>query len=237
LIEGNNDVERSSNKLYSSRYLLTKHSRNEHHPRRHHGTNSIAESPRDYLSNISPMSPSPSADSPSPRHSLVSPIHLSTPASSSSPSPTPAPSTHPPTLASSSSPSPTPVPSIGVEYLPLAPDKSGPPPPPPSQPINPFQIFKPITSAPTPSPSFNSQHRRKEAIILAACVSGIIILIAFALCYREAKSSKVKKDDGPLLVLTSNDYSGGMFIYVHVFYVDLVCVCVCVCIDKTQTAT
>lgn len=220
LIEGNNDVERSSDKLYSSRYLLTKHSSNDHHRHRgHHGTNSIAESPQDYLSNISPMSPSPSANSPSPRHSLVSPIHLSTPASSSSPSPTPAPSTHAPTPASSSSPSPTPVPSTGVEFLPLTPDKSGPPPPPPHQSVNPFQIFTPITSVPTPSPSFNNQHRSKEAIILAACISGIIILIAFALCYREAKSSKVKKDDGPLLLLTSNDYSGGMFIYVHVFYV------------------
>ena len=207
LTEKNNDhgtpPASISEEKTSSRYLLTKHSRstlalkdNIYYKHRHHGTNSIAETPHDHISHIShlsPMSPSPASNSPSPDHESVSPSQVPTPVSSSSPST-----------------SPTPVPSTGIDYLPLPPNTPVPLPPSPHQSVSSSLIFRPISSAPVPSsPSYNNENRRKQTIILAASVSGIIVLIGLSLCYREAKTSKVDKDERHFLVLTSSDYSTG----------------------------
>ncbi|GAU39195.1 hypothetical protein TSUD_270390 [Trifolium subterraneum] len=196
----------------SSRYLLKKHSRssvalkNDH--RHHHQItiSSISESRNNYIPPLSPMSPSPSANSPSPKHKLVAEIRVSTPASASSSSPSPSPSPE-----SASPPSPTP--DTGFDYLPVPPESSLSSPPPPSKNKDSSKKSKPKTDAPTRSPSSNKESSNKESsnnestgkdsIILAVVVSAIIMFIGFSLCVREAK-----KDDGPLLVLTSSDYPG-----------------------------
>ncbi|CAL5211796.1 unnamed protein product [Lathyrus oleraceus] len=211
----------------SSRFLLTKHSRStlalkidyhhlhhnlllhhhHHHHHHRHRTNSIAETPLDHISPLSPLSPRSSANSPSPEHSLVAPIRLSTPTISSTPSPTPVPVPNPSTTpVPVPSTTPVPVPSTGIPYLPLPPDNLAPLPPSPRQYAPPSHIASvPITSP----PSFKHDEEKKKAIILAASVSGIVVLIGLSLCYREAKTGKVEREDNHLLILTSNDYSGG----------------------------
>ncbi|CAK8575527.1 unnamed protein product [Lathyrus sativus] len=194
----------------SSRFLLTKHSRstlalkNDHQHHHRHQTNSIAETPLDHISPLSPFSPlSPrsSDNSPSPKHSLVAPIHVSTPTISSTPSPTPVP-------VPSTTPVPVPDTSTGIPYLPLPPDNFAQLPPPPRQSAPPSQITSVPVTSPLP-PSLNRDERKKKTIILAASLSGIVVLIGLSLCYREAKTNKVERDDDHFLILTSNDYSGG----------------------------
>lgn len=125
----------------------------------------------------------------------------------------PASPSHEPTPASSPA-SPTPVPTA-IDLLPLPPNMFVPfsPPPPPRIPRPPSNLYQPITNAPVPSPPSNDDKRQKT-IILAATLSGIIILIGLALCCREARrSNRVDKDDRPFLILTSSDYSGGMHMF------------------------
>ncbi|XP_045830569.1 formin-like protein 5 [Trifolium pratense] len=171
----------------TSRYLIRERSkptlvsRNDHP---HLITSSISESRQNHIS-------------PSPSTKMVAEIHVSTPASASLSSPSPTP-------ASASSPSPTPTHEHEFEYLPFTPDSVASSPPPPSKSSDPSRKLKPKTDAPTSPPSSNNDSTMKDTIILAVVISGIIIFIGLSLCYREAN-----KDDGPLLVLTSGDYSGG----------------------------
>ncbi|KAL5056450.1 hypothetical protein RYX36_037132 [Vicia faba] len=158
--------------------------------------------------------PVPSTPSPTPVHvpSTPSPTPVPVPVPST-PSPTPVhvPSTPSPTpvpvpVPSTPSPTPVPVPSTGIMYLPLPPGIFAQTPPPPRKSAPPSHITSvPITSP----PSLNQDEKKKKAIILAASVSGIIVLIGLSLCYREAKTGKVERDESHLLILTSNDYSGG----------------------------
>lgn len=134
-------------------------------------------------------------NAPSPSATAESPSHGPTPTSS-------------PSSPSQSSPTPSPK---GVD-LPLPPDMFVPLPPSPRAPHPPPQNFRPIVDAPVAS-SPNNENKKKQTIILAASLSGIIILIGLALCYREARGNKGDRDDRPLLVLTSSDYSGGMFMF------------------------
>lgn len=191
LIERNNDVKTSTSpapvsEKGSSRYLLTKHSGSTLGVESGHGRNLIADSPHN--------APSPSATTAEP------PSH--------GPTPTSSPSSPTPSSPSQSSPTPSPK---GVD-LPLPPNMFVPFPPSPRVPHPPPQNFRPIVYAPVPSPP-NNENKKKQTIILAAALSGIIILIGLALCYREASRNKGDRDDRPLLVLTSSDYSGGMLLF------------------------
>ncbi|RDX88671.1 Formin-like protein 5, partial [Mucuna pruriens] len=193
----------------SSRYLLTKHSGSNLGVESGHGRNLLADSPNDKMS----PSPSPSGEPPS---------HSPTPASSpSSPSPSPSPSSPSPSPSSPTTPSstpssktpPSPTPSSptptpqGVD-LPLPPNMFVPfPPPPPRAPQPPFKNFQPIVQVPAPSPS--NDGKKKQTVVLAGTASGIIILVGMFLCCWEARSNRDDRDDRPLLILTSSDYSGG----------------------------
>ncbi|TKY66935.1 Formin protein 5 [Spatholobus suberectus] len=168
-----------SEKKGSSRYLLTKHSESTLGVERGHGRNLIADSPNNQ------MAPSPSA-------AVGSPSHGPTPASS-------------PSSLTPSSRTPRPQ---GVD-LPLPPDMFVPFPPLPHVPHPPPQkSSRPIAYAPVPSPP-SKDDKKRLTVIIAATISGVIILIGLVLCYREARSNKADRDDRPLLVVTSSDYSGG----------------------------
>lgn len=180
----------------SSRYLLTKDSESTLGLESGHGRNLIADSPHDQ------MAPTPSnAESPTPNHGPAP--------SNSQPSPTP---NHGPTPSNSP---PSPTPSKGLDLLP--PDMFVPFPPPP--PRAPPKSSRPKVYSPVPSPpnddgktvhsSPNNDDKKKQSIMIAAAVSGFIVLIALVLCCREARKNKGDREDRPLLVLTSNDYSGG----------------------------
>ncbi|KAK7263566.1 hypothetical protein RJT34_31158 [Clitoria ternatea] len=108
----------------------------------------------------------------------------------------------------SSPPSPSPTPPTTLHEF----DEPSPPPPPPRRPrSSPTKNSQPTTSPNPPAPSNdnNNDNKKQQTIIIGAIVSGIIILIGLALCYSECIESKVDKEDSPLLILTSSDYSGG----------------------------
>ena len=185
----------------SFRYLSTEHSGSALGEKSGHGRNLLAASPNKQ------MAPSPS---PTPATS-PSPSHGPTPASS------PLSPSHGPTPASSP-PSPS-TPSPKNKDLPLPPNMFVPFPPPPPVARPPPKNSRPIVQTPpVPSPSSNDE-KKKQTTILAAALSGVVILIGLALCYREVRSNKSDRDDRPLLVLTSNDYPGGMlmFFFLHDF--------------------
>ncbi|XP_027348216.1 formin-like protein 3 [Abrus precatorius] len=121
-------------------------------------------------------------------------------------------------IADSPSPSATPshnptspTPSPQARDIPLPPDMFVPFPPPSRVPRprpHPPQNFRPIIYAPISSPPSNDA-KKQHKVLIGCIISAVIILIGLALCYREVRKTKVDKDDRPLLVLTSSDYSGG----------------------------
>ena len=128
--------------------------------------------------------------------------------------------TKPPSPASvpspaSSPPSPIPV-SPSKKGLSLPPDMFVPFPSPP-RPHSPAAtvVSQPQTYGPTASPPNNGDDKQLKTILVAAAaaVSVLIIVVGMSLCYREAKTNKVDKDDSPLLILTSKDYTGGMLMF------------------------
>ncbi|KAG5118919.1 hypothetical protein AAZX31_12G097900 [Glycine max] len=182
LIERNNDVKTST----SPPAPVSEKGSSRYLLTKHSGSTLGVESGhgRNLIADSPHNAPSPSATAESPSHG---PTPTSSPSSPSQSSPTPSPK--------------------GVD-LPLPPNMFVPFPPSPRVPHPPPQNFRPIVYAPVPSPP-NNENKKKQTIILAAALSGIIILIGLALCYREASRNKGDRDDRPLLVLTSSDYSGG----------------------------
>ncbi|XP_047149023.1 formin-like protein 5 [Vigna umbellata] len=81
---------------------------------------------------------------------------------------------------------------------------------PPLPPIarSPPKNSKPTVQTPAP-PTSSADDKKKKTIILATTLSGVVILIGLFLCYRETKKKRSDRDDRPLLVLTSDDYTGG----------------------------
>ncbi|KAG2397284.1 Formin-like protein [Vigna angularis] len=175
----------------SSRYLSTEHSGSTLGVERGHGRNLLADSPKKQTA------PSPS---PTPASSPLSPSNGPTPARSPlSPSHAPTPATSPP-----STPPPTPK----KKDLPLPKDMFAPFPPLPPIARSPPKNSKPTVQTPAP-PTSSADDKKKKTIILATTLSGVVILIGLFLCYRETKKKRSDRDDRPLLVLTSDDYTGG----------------------------
>jgi len=201
----------------SFRYLSTEHSGSTLGAESGHGRSLLADSPNNQ------MAPS---HSPTPASSPLSPSHGPTPASPPlSPSHGPTPASSPP---SPSPPTPTPK-----KDLPLPPDMFAPLPPSPPMPRSLPKNSLPKLQTPVTPPTSNDE-KKKQTTILAAALSGVVILIGLALCYREARSNKTDSDDRPLLVLTSNDYPGGMlmFFFLHDFCYVMTSIVVFVEIDK-----
>ncbi|KAK7312745.1 hypothetical protein VNO77_36839 [Canavalia gladiata] len=175
----------------TSRYLLTKQFRPTLEGKSGHGRNLLADSPQNKIS------PSPAApeESPSPASPEGSPSHAAPEGSPNHAAPEGSPS-HGPTPASSP---PSPISSPKTGDLPL-------PPPPPRVPHPPPRKSRPTDSAPVRS---SNDDKTQQTIIIAATISGTIILIALAFCCLQVRKNKEDKEDSPLLVLTSSDYSGG----------------------------
>jgi hypothetical protein len=82
-------------------------------------------------------------------------------------------------------------------------------PPTPGLPYDDFLLTPPFSPPPPPH-----DDKQQKSIIIAVVASVIIILIGLLLCCREVKKSKIsEKDDRPLLILSSSDFSGGMFMF------------------------